>query len=241
MKTLALTLLLIAPPAFANRLPSYWSVDYLLTHNNGDVTALRSRDNRTILTYISVKKLRGIARVMDDIQSVSEVSARLYIEPGPANAFAGKINGRTVVIVSTGMLEVVGYDFSEYAAVLGHEVAHIKLHHPVKRIVSGYAEQAVAKAVRKESTWEQVVAKLLTKSIATTFTRKQESNCDYLGAIWATEAGYDPYGASRLWRKMVKLSGEHLFPFLQVHPPTESRIRAMTDLAKRLDTRKPSS
>ncbi len=210
-------------------------------HGNGDVTALRARDNKTVLTYISMKKLRLIVRVMDDIESVSEVSARLYIEPGRANAGAGKINGQNGVVISTGMLEVVGYDFSEYAAVLGHEVGHIKLHHRMKRIVSGYAEQAVAKAVRNESSWKQVAAMLLTKSIATKFTRKQESNCDYLGAIWATEAGYDPYGASRLWKKMVKLSGKRLFPFLQVHPTTESRIRAMTGLAKRLDTGKTSS
>ena len=43
---------------------------------------------------------------------------------GDPNAFAGLVRERQAVVVSTGMVKLIGDDVNEFAALLGHETAH---------------------------------------------------------------------------------------------------------------------
>jgi len=137
--------------------PHYWEVDYLLRNHNGDVAPLYSqKQSRKVHAYINVKKLRMIDRIFRQMESKSGVRAELYIEPGKVNASAGNINNSNGVILTTEMLELVGYSEAQYAAVIGHELAHIKLKHGMKRRVAALGEYLVERKLRGQSFGERL-------------------------------------------------------------------------------------
>jgi len=75
---------------------------------------------------------------------------------------------------------------------------------------------------------------LAMKGVTTGFSREAERDADYLGAIWAVEAGYDPVGAVTLQENLLKSSGSNPLPFLSTHPSGPERIRTLQSLSERL-------
>ena len=78
----------------------------------------------------------------------------------------------------------------QIAAIMGHEMGHVIAKHIHERI-------------SHRLTWD-----ILTLGIAEIFaelgfflpwSRKQESEADYLGVVFMTLAGYDPYQAAKFW------------------------------------------
>lgn len=217
--------------ADTHRIPHYWEVSYLLRNHTGDVAPLYSQKRASeVRAYVNVEKLRMIERVFRKMESKAAVNARVYIEPGGVNASAGNINNENGVILTTGMLELAGYSDSQYAAVIGHELAHIKLKHGMKRRAASLAEYWADRKLRGQSLGERLAGKLLARSITSAFSRKQESNCDSYGLNWAVEAGYGPLGAASLHQKLLKKEKKRGFsiPFLETHPSGEKRVKALT-------------
>jgi predicted Zn-dependent protease len=57
------------------------------------------------------------------------------------------------------------------------------------------------------------------------FSRKHESEADYVGILLAAEAGYDPREAIALWERMGQMSGGGgQAEFMSTHPSHETRI-----------------
>jgi predicted Zn-dependent protease len=57
------------------------------------------------------------------------------------------------------------------------------------------------------------------------FSRKHESEADYIGILLAADAGYDPRESVLLWERMGQLSrGTSPSEFLSTHPNHETRI-----------------
>jgi predicted Zn-dependent protease len=57
------------------------------------------------------------------------------------------------------------------------------------------------------------------------FSRKHESEADFIGIRYAAKAGYDPRAAVTFWRKMAKASSPSKTPaFLSTHPSHDRRI-----------------
>lgn len=96
---------------------------------------LRRRDG-TILKREDTRQLRYIYAVKSSIENVSETKATLILVNGiRPNAFAWKVNGNhNVVGIKLAMLDLLGVDMHAMAALLGHEFAHLRLHHRDSRI-----------------------------------------------------------------------------------------------------------
>jgi hypothetical protein len=187
--------------------------------------------------YINRDKVKLVMEVKNRIQGVVPgVDADLLIAtPKEPNAFASTHDGRPVVGITLGMLDLVGLDRDAYAALLGHEFAHLSLHHGETRAKRGAASFAVSEILGL--VMSQVVpmggtlTSLAVTAIERTYTRDEERAADKTGFEYLVSAGFDSAGAIRLWEKMHAASSGLTIPFLATHPMSQERIDAMKALA----------
>lgn len=146
------------------------------------------------------------------------------------NAFAlpgGKIG------VYTGLLEVAKTP-DQLAAVMGHEVAHVRANHGKARVSAGLAGQAglaigqVLIGATSDSKSANVMAALglgLQFGVLMPYGRGQESEADVLGLDLLAGAGFDPRASTQLWRNMAAANKGAPPELLSTHPAPATRIR----------------
>lgn len=151
------------------------------------------------------------------------------------NAFAlpgGKI------AVYTGIFPVAKTE-AGLAAVLGHEVVHALARHGAERMSQGQLTNAalqVAGAMAGISGEGGMLSQAAMAALGAgaqvgvllPFSRKHESEADYIGILLAADAGYDPRESVGLWERMAQLSaGGGPAEFLSTHPGHETRIQQL--------------
>ena len=151
------------------------------------------------------------------------------------NAFAlpgGKI------AVYTGIFPVAKTE-AGLAAVLGHEVTHALARHGAERMSQGQLTNAALQVIGAAAGASGVNPLLSQGAMAALgagaqvgvllpFSRKHESEADYIGILLAADAGYDPRESVHLWERMEQLSGGGgPSEFLSTHPGHETRIEQL--------------
>jgi len=166
----------------------------------------------------------------------------VVFESKELNAFAlpgGKVG------VYTGLMALAEND-SELAVVVGHEIGHVVARHGAERmseamVIAGVG--AIGGAVVASKTEDQRMRQLfeLAYGGGTTLlrvlphSRRNETEADRMGLLYAARAGYDPGGALTFWRKMAAqkqaadssgrgTGGGSLGALLSTHPTDEKRI-----------------
>jgi len=149
-----------------------------------------------------------------------------------ANAFAlpgGKM------AVYTGIFPMAKTE-AGLAAVMGHEVVHALARHGAERMSQGQLTNAglqvlgtAAGAAGGGGMLGQAAMAALgvgaKVGVLLPFSRKHESEADYIGILLAADAGYDPRESVPLWERMVQMSGGGgPSEFLSTHPSHETRI-----------------
>jgi predicted Zn-dependent protease len=220
IKSLSLLLLLgvITSVAYAESPIYSWQVNEL-ARSPVEKIKLRNEQDRLIKT-VSAKQMVYLYAAMSSIADASEINAEFIIVDGElANAFAASTEeGQNFVAINFAMLEILGTNLDMAAALIGHELAHLKLNHG--EISKKNMEQNRGKDF----------------SIANTrYSRDNEREADYLGAIWAVEAGYDPKGAVALQEALYAQSKKILSTSFNVsHPSSIERITVLKSLVRRL-------
>jgi predicted Zn-dependent protease len=122
------------------------------------------------------------------------------------------------------------------AAIMGHEVVHALAQHGGERMSQGLMAQVgmTAAAILLSTQGDnpalsqlgmQAMGLGLQAGVLLPFSRKHESEADYIGVLLAADAGYDPREAVRIWERMAAASGGAAQPeFLSTHPANETRI-----------------
>ena len=134
----------------------------------------------------------------------------------------------------TGMLEITKNE-DGLAAVMGHEVAHAVAKHSVERASRGVVLQTGTKLLDvlsggklsqvNRTTGMDTVGLLSKIGIMNPFTRKQESEADYLGLIFSSLSGYDIRETTKIWERMKEANkGKEPPVFLNTHPSSNKRI-----------------
>ncbi len=152
------------------------------------------------------------------------------VQDNQVNAFCmpgGKI------VVYEGLLPVTR-DEASLAVVLGHEIAHAVAKHSAERLSNAYKNQygtAIVGAVLSNTGLSQGAQQLIAlgQSLGSQlwtsgFSRKQESEADHMGLVFAAMAGYDPQVATTFWQRMAA-QGNGSASLFSDHPSDEKRIK----------------
>ena len=138
------------------------------------------------------------------------------------------------IAVYTGMLEITK-NKDGLAAVMGHEVAHAVAKHSVERASRGVVLQTGTQLLDifsggklsqvNRTTGMDTVGLLSKIGIMNPFTRKQESEADYLGLIFSSLSGYDIRETIKIWERMKEANkGKEPPVFMNTHPSSKQRI-----------------
>lgn len=152
------------------------------------------------------------------------------VRDNAANAFCmpgGKI------VVYDGLLPIT-QDEASLAIVLGHEIAHAVARHSAEQMSKQIKQQVGAKIVggllsvagvgQTVSDIAGIGYGLGSKFSLLHYSRKHESEADYMGLVFAAMAGYDPHVAVSFWERMASNKSGHTPEFLSTHPSHAKRI-----------------
>ena len=136
------------------------------------------------------------------------------------------------IVVYEGLMKIISSD-DELAVVLGHEVAHAVAKHSNERmsqqILTQYGSNILNSALSNKSAAVQSVAGQVfglgaQYGVMLPFSRKQESEADYMGLVLMSMAGYDPDVAIGFWQKMSASGSSSVPEFMSSHPSDATRI-----------------
>lgn len=137
------------------------------------------------------------------------------------------------VVVYTGLLPITQSE-TALAIVMGHEIAHAIASHGNERMSQGMVQQLGGAALQVALSQKPAETQNLFLSAygigsqvgaLLPFSRKQETEADEYGLIFAAMAGYDPREAVPFWERMAQSGGGAPPEFLSTHPSNQSRIR----------------
>ena len=143
------------------------------------------------------------------------------------------------IAVYTGILDVTK-NTNGLAAVMGHEIAHAVAKHSVERasrsailntstqLIDIFTGGKLSQVNR--ATGMNTVGLLSQLGIMNPFTRKQESEADYLGMIFSSLSGYDIRETVKIWERMKEFNkGKETPEFMSTHPSADNRIKKMNE------------
>ncbi|MEO7600371.1 MAG: M48 family metallopeptidase [Opitutus sp.] len=149
------------------------------------------------------------------------------------NAFAlpgGKVG------VYSGLLKLATSD-DELAIVMGHEIGHVIARHGAERmseqmVIQGIGTLGAAYAQTKFTPQTVQLAQMAYGGGTTVLgvlphSRRNETEADHMGVVFAANAGYNPEAAIGFWQKMSQQkagSAGTMEKFLSTHPADAQRI-----------------
>jgi predicted Zn-dependent protease len=235
----AIALLLMLPVwACGQSSDMVWSLEQIVRSQDDPVLLKNAKG--TVIHKLDATIVRYIYVVARDITRSAETQADFYITTGnQPNASAGAVNGKNTVLINLGMIAMVGTNMNQWAALIGHEVAHLTLSHvdqKVQRMGPQLLLQVISYGVVQDPALRGLTD-MAFQAYESSFSREAERESDYLGVIWAVESGYDPIGAVQLHESLQKRSRGQPVPFLSSHPSSAERIRTLEKLAENLGDR----
>jgi predicted Zn-dependent protease len=143
------------------------------------------------------------------------------------------------IAVYTGILDVTK-NTNGLAAVMGHEIAHAVAKHSVERASRGAILNTGTQLIDiftggklsqvNRATGMNTIGLLSQLGIMNPFTRKQESEADYLGMIFSSLSGYDIRETKKIWERMKEFNKGKATPeFMSTHPSADNRIKKINE------------
>jgi hypothetical protein len=172
--------------------------------------------------------------------------ALVIVKQSEPNAFVELRKGATLLIVNTDMLRLIGDDEDLTAAVVGHELAHLRKSH----WRHGHEARSIFSVVhlKASSTTDNRMVEPqdsngLKKNFADSgsslpsvgFSREQEREIGAFSVRNMTIAGYDAAAVPRFWRMMQANYGGTTGDWLSEHPISPELFHTMQSVAKSLE------
>ena len=143
------------------------------------------------------------------------------------------------IAVYTGLLKITK-NTSALSIVMGHEIAHAVARHSVERMShamtlnlgTSIADIFLGGAINRtrNTVGQNTGMDIFQLGVMNPFGRKQETEADYLGLIFASLSGYDIRESVKLWQRMAnKNKGKEPPVFLSTHPSSKKRIENLNN------------
>lgn len=186
--------------------------------------------NEAIMASLPKRVLQEVMLAHLRISRTAGIEAELLIVDGKEpNAFAGFSDRRAVIAINLAMVQLIGDDINQYAALLGHEAAH-------------WAKGHVDAGKHRSNTLEVIgtivgvglgaagvpasglITGLGLDIIDASYSRDEEREADATAIDYVLANNYDPQGAVDLFEKMMKAASGLSLPFLSSHPSDRERV-----------------
>lgn len=154
----------------------------------------------------------------------------LWVTTDPVpNAMAFRKDGKATIAITAGMGELLGDDEPAWAALIGHELAHLRLAHQqqaqsrASTVQAGSSAAAILLAIIGVP-FAAAVADGAGEVVAKGFSRDDERAADDAGMAYAARAGYPVAGATRLFERLASVERHRGMTLLSTHPGIEERV-----------------
>ena len=142
------------------------------------------------------------------------------------------------IVVYTGIIDALKLTDGELAAVMGHEISHALKEHSRER-ASQEAVQSLGIATAAaifglDQTKANILGIAAQFTFGLPFSRSHETEADRMGTELMARAGYDPYEAVNIWKKMDEVSGSSVPELLSTHPSNKNRIADLQVIAEKV-------
>lgn len=222
-----------------------WTVSLALLFYLPAVCHAQQLQLYAVATIAANDSKENVRRYFGDLNSVflrlqraAGTDATLYFSPARVvNAFATVSNGRNIVVVYGGLLSLLGDDRDAIAAVLGHELGHVKFHHVLQgqqvnnalKLITGLAGLAIdvheAKRGKPQLVGVGAAGADLGFAIASrAYTRDQEREADHESIELMVASGIEPEAAVRVQQRLLAVGGSNQLPIFATHPSSQERI-----------------
>lgn len=142
------------------------------------------------------------------------------------------------IVIYTGIIDSLKLTDSEIAAILGHEISHALREHSREQMsrqaLTSLGVSAVATMLDLGETSSDIINLGAELILTLPFSRSQEMEADNYGTSLMARAGYNPYDAVNVWKKMNNLSSASTPELLSTHPSNNSRIENLNKVAAKV-------
>ena len=116
---------------------------------------------------------------------------------------------------------------AQLAGVLAHELAHLRLHHVMKKLGNEIGISILLAVASNGNA--QVIREIIRKLSSTAFEREMESDADDAALTYLEKAHIDPAGLPDFLEKLAELKADvHGAPeWISTHPDIQKRIRTL--------------
>lgn len=211
--------------AFAN-CKGIWEVNSLaLSQKSHLLISDKNQQYQVTATFLA-----NLADVHRRIDRASGIFTRFVIcNSDEPNAYAWKEGEQNLTAITLGLTSLLGEDYDAYAAIIGHENAHLTQNHIAQKkissvgfgilqVLAGIALEVAIQGAGGVSGIGSDIASIGTQGFSASYSRSHEYEADRLGLQYAANAGFSPEGAIRLHEKLKNSGG-----FLNTHPSSSDR------------------
>ncbi len=190
---------------------------------------------------VSSDALLNFSNIHERIDRAAGIYTRFLIcNSDEPNAYAWKEGAQNLTAISLGMIKLLGDDYAAYAALMGHENAHLTQGHLAKKknssigfgilqVLAGIALEVAIQGAGGASGIGADIASIGTQAFSASYSRTHEHEADRFGLQYSLTAGFSPEGAIRLHEKLNSSGG-----FLSTHPSSGERTAELRKLMQEM-------
>lgn len=206
-----------------------WRLDELAELHSPMVVLRSSQGVHGTVATGQLQRIRATGEKIMRAAGDGAVPELVVIGSGTVNAFAYFNGTQPTIAFSLGMLQLLAEDEDAWAALFGHELAHLRLNHlggmkqrRERAAVTSSLAGAILSAIGipLASVAADATAALADRA----YSRDDEREADRTGLEYMRRAGFAATGAITLQQRLLTVHGGSSITFLSTHPGGEERI-----------------